>query len=130
VQAGGVALTDPLVVLVDSSTASAAEIVASAVQDAHRATVVGARTFGTGTILQQFMLDDGSALRIGTSEWLTPSGRSIWHDGLVPDQVVALLSGQRPVVPADLAGLSAAKAAAVPDAQLEAALRDVGHTPA
>jgi carboxyl-terminal processing protease len=125
VQAGGVALTDPLVVLVDRSTASAAEIVAGAFQDAHRAIVVGEKTFGTGTVLGQFMLDDGSALRIGTSEWLTPSGRSIWHDGLVPDQVVALSSGQRPVAPADLAGLSAAKAAAVPDAQLKAALRDV-----
>ena len=125
VQAGGVALTDPLVVLVDRSTASSAEIVAGALQDAHRAIVVGEKTFGTGTVLGQFMLDDGSALRIGTSEWLTPSGRSIWHDGLVPDQVVALSSGQRPVAPADLAGLSAAKAAAVPDAQLKAALHDV-----
>jgi carboxyl-terminal processing protease len=130
VQAGGVALTIPLVVLVDQFTASSAEIVASALQDAHRATVVGAKTFGTGTILGQFMLDDGSALRIGTSEWLTPSGRSIWHDGLVPDQVVALSSGQRPMVPADLAGLSAAKAAAVPDSQLKAALRDVEHAAA
>jgi carboxyl-terminal processing protease len=125
VQPGGVALADPLVVLVDRFTASAAEIVAGALQDAHRATVVGATTFGTGTVLGQFMLDDGSALRIGTSEWLTPSGRSIWHDGLVPDQVVALPSGKRPVVPADLAGLSAAKAAAVPDTQLKAALRDL-----
>jgi carboxyl-terminal processing protease len=127
VQTGGVALTDSLVVLVDRSTASSAEIVAGALQDAHRAIVVGEKTFGTGTVLGQFMLDDGSALRIGTSEWLTPSGRSLWHDGLVPDQVVALSSGQRPVAPADLAGLSAAKAAAVPDAQLKAALRDVGR---
>jgi carboxyl-terminal processing protease len=125
VQAGGVAVADPLVVVVDRFTASSAEIVAGALQDAHRAIVVGEKTFGTGTILGQFMLDDGSALRIGTSEWLTPSGRSIWHDGLVPDQVVALSSGQRPVGPADLAGLSAAKVAAVPDAQLKAALRDV-----
>jgi carboxyl-terminal processing protease len=130
VQAGGVALADPLVVLVDRSTASAAEIVAGALQDAHRAIVVGEKTFGTGTVLGQFMLDDGSALRIGTSEWLTPSGRSIWHDGLVPDQVVALSSGQRPVAPADLAGLSAARAAAVPDAQLKAALRDVARAAA
>ena len=125
VQAGGVALTIPLVVLVDGSTASSAEIVAGALQDAHRAIVVGAKTFGTGTVLGQFTLDDGSALRIGTSEWLTPSGRSIWHDGLVPDEVVALPSGERPLTPADLAGLSAAKAAAVPDSQLEAAVRDV-----
>jgi carboxyl-terminal processing protease len=127
VQTGGVALTDSLVVLVDRSTASSAEIVAGALQDAHRAIVVGEKTFGTGTVLGQFMLDDGSALRIGTSEWLTPSGRSLWHDGLVPDQVVALSSGQRPVAPADLAGLSAAKAAALPDAQLKTALRDVGR---
>jgi carboxyl-terminal processing protease len=130
VRTGGVALTDSLVVLVDRSTASSAEIVAGALQDAHRAIVVGEKTFGTGTVLGQFMLDDGSALRIGTSEWLTPSGRSLWHDGLVPDQVVALSSGQRPVAPADLAGLSAAKAAAVPDAQLKAALRDVGRSAA
>ena len=130
VQAGGVAPTTPLVVLVDRTTASSAEIVAGALQDAHRATVVGEKTFGTGTILGQFMLDDGSALRIGTSEWLTPSGRSIWHDGLVPDQAVALPAGQRPVAPAGLAGLSAAKAAAVPDAQLRAAVRDLERAPA
>ena len=125
VQAGGVALTIPLAVIVDQDTASSAEIVAAALQDAHRATLVGEKTFGTGTILGQFMLDDGSALRIGTSEWLTPSGRSIWHDGLVPDQAVALAAGQRPIMPAELAGLPAAKIASLPDPQLRAAIRDV-----
>jgi carboxyl-terminal processing protease len=77
VQPGGVALKTPLVVLVDHGTASAAEIVASALQDSHRATITGQTTFGTGTILGQFSLTDGSALRIGTVEWLTQNGRSI-----------------------------------------------------
>ena len=49
-----------------------------------RATVVGVQTFGTGTVLGEFPLSDGSALRIGTVEWLTPDGRRIWHEGMTP----------------------------------------------
>ena len=62
----GLATDIPMVVLADGQTASAAEIVTGALQDAKRATVVGVKTFGTGTVLGRFDLADGSALRIGT----------------------------------------------------------------
>jgi carboxyl-terminal processing protease len=125
VRGGGVALDTPLVVLVDKGTASSAEIVASALGDSGRATVIGETTFGTGTILGQFSLADGSALRIGTEEWLTRDGTSIWHVGLVPDQVVALASGQHPLTPAEIGALTAALAGKARDAQLRTAIHDL-----
>ena len=90
VKSGGVALHIPVVVLINGGTASAAEIVAGALADSHRATLVGEKTFGTGTILQPFPLEDGSALLLATKEWLTPAGRLIWHQGIPPDSSVAL----------------------------------------
>ena len=74
VTAGGLATDLPMVVLVDGGTASSSEIVTGAIQDAGRAQIVGIKTFGTGTVLGEFPLSDGSALRIGTVEWLTPKG--------------------------------------------------------
>ena len=124
VQPGGVALETPLVVLVDHGTASSAEIVASALQDAHRATIVGESTFGTGTILGQFSLADGSALRIGTEEWLTRNGRSIWHRSLAPDEIVALPRGEQPLTPSELRGFPPAHLAAARDTQFRTALHD------
>jgi len=90
VQSAAQTLSLPMVVLVNKGTASAAEIVAGALQDAHRATLVGEITFGTGTVLREFGLADGSALLLAIEEWLTPSGRVIWHHGIAPDEVVAL----------------------------------------
>jgi len=75
----------PMAVLVDSHTASASEIVAAALQDAGRAVLVGDRTVGTGTVMRQISLSDGSAILLATKEWLTPSGRAIWHTGIEPD---------------------------------------------
>ena len=80
----------PLVVLVNVGSASASEIVAGALQDAGRAKIYGQTTFGTGTVLNEFDLSDGSALLVGTVEWLTPKGREIWHHGITPDVDVAL----------------------------------------
>jgi carboxyl-terminal processing protease len=119
---GGLAVDLPLVVLVDQGTASAAEIVSGAIQDAGRALVVGEKTFGTGTVLGEFPLSDGSALRIGTVEWLTPKGRVIWHEGIAPDVVVARPTGVAPVVPDDLRSMSAAGLKALKDPQLKKAL--------
>jgi carboxyl-terminal processing protease len=119
---GGLAVDLPLVVLVDQGTASAAEIVSGAIQDAGRALVVGEKTFGTGTVLGEFPLSDGSALRIGTVEWLTPKGRVIWHAGIAPDVVVARPAGVAPVVPDDLRSMSAADLKALKDPQLKKAL--------
>ena len=102
VQRGGVAPTLPLIVLIDEGTASGAEIVAGALQDARRAKLVGETTFGTGTVLEGFPLSDGSSLLLAVREWLTPKGRTIWHKGIVPDVRVdlppngALLSPARP----------------------------------
>jgi carboxyl-terminal processing protease len=118
VKAGGTATSIPLAVIVDQATASAAEIVAGAIQDAHRAPLVGTTTFGTGTVLTQYTLADGSALRIGTEQWLTPSGREIWHHGITPDHVVALATGVEPVVPDQLKTLGASGLATSRDAQL------------
>ncbi len=110
----------PLVVLANGSTASAAEIVTGCIQDAGRAKVVGEKTFGTGTVLGQFKLADGSVLRIGTERWLTRNGRPIWHEGLDPDYTVALASGVAPITPNDIqnGNLTAAQLAASGDAQL------------
>jgi len=122
VKPGGLATTIPLVVLVDNGTASAAEIVSGAIQDAGRATLIGEKTFGTGTVLGEFPLADGSALRIGTVEWLTPKGRVIWHNGIVPDQTVARAADTDPIVPDDLRSITAAQVKAIKDPQLVKAL--------
>ena len=69
--------TSPIVVLVNRNTDSSAEIVTAALKENNRATVIGETTFGTGTILEQINLPDGSALSLGTLEWLTPNGHFV-----------------------------------------------------
>jgi carboxyl-terminal processing protease len=93
VQPGGVATDLPMVCLIDQGTASSAEILAGALQDHHRAKLVGMRTFGTGTVLGEFHLSDGSAVLLAIAEWLTPDGRKIWHKGISPDVEVSLPDG-------------------------------------
>ncbi len=122
VKEGGTATEMPLVVLIDAGSASAAEIVSGAIQDAGRAQLVGEQTFGTGTVLSEFALSDGSALRIGTVEWLTPNGRVIWHEGITPDVAVERPEGVEPVVPDDLAEMSASEVTSLGDPQLRRAL--------
>lgn len=90
VRSDGVATSLPLVVLINGGTSSGAEIVAGALQDAHRAKLIGEKTFGTGTVLETFSLSDGSALMLAIEEWLTPAGKVIWHRGIFPDVVVNL----------------------------------------
>ena len=125
VSPGGVATDLPLVVVVDGNTASSAEIVSGALQDAGRAKVVGETTFGTGTVLGEFDLSDGSALRVGTVEWLTPSGRRIWHEGIAPDVPIAMPPDVEPLSPDDIARLTAATVASIDDTQLAKALEVV-----
>jgi carboxyl-terminal processing protease len=127
---GGAATDVPLVVLIDRSTASSAEIVSGALQDAGRAQLIGETTFGTGTVLGEFPLEDGSALRVGTTEWLTPKGRRIWHEGIVPDVAVERPDDVRPVVPDDLRSMTPAQADDVSDPQLARALTVVASATA
>ena len=81
--------TTPLVVLVDAGTASAAEIVAAALQERGRAVVVGGRTYGKGSVQEPSRLSDGSALELTVGRYLTPSGRSLEGVGVEPDVAVA-----------------------------------------
>ena len=99
VKPGGEATEIPLAVLVNGGTASGAEIMAGALRDAHRGSLVGETTFGTGTVLSEFKLSDGSALLLAIEEWLTPSGDVIWHKGIKPNFVVPLAAGASPLFP-------------------------------
>ncbi len=97
-EAGGVA-TDPairVICLVDGGSASASEIVAGALQDSKRATLVGQTTFGKGTVQQwQELTGEGGAFRLTIARWLTPAKRWIHDVGLEPDVAVT--------IPADVA---------------------------
>ena len=119
---GPMALDVPLIVLIDGGTASAAEITAGALQDYERGKLVGERTFGTGTVLEPFELSDGSAVLLATSEWLTPKGRQIWHEGISPDIEVALPEGASILMPEMEGNLDAAALKRTEDVQLLKAL--------
>ena len=82
----------PIVVLIDSGSASAAEIVAGAIQDQHRGIVMGERSFGKGSVQTLLQLDDTTALRLTTARYYTPSGRSVQEGGIEPDIQVPQLS--------------------------------------
>ncbi len=84
----------PVVVLVDSGSASGAEIVAGALRDHGRATLMGERTYGKGSVQTVMPLRDGEALKLTTSRYFTPSGRSIQERGLEPDVRIAAKTGE------------------------------------
>lgn len=111
----------PLVVLVNVGSASASEIVAGALQDSGRAKIYGQTTFGTGTVLNEFDLSDGSALLVGTVEWLTPKGREIWHHGITPDVDVALPATSHVLTPDDMKSNGTSAVTSANDTQLKAA---------
>lgn len=93
--ASGHPLTNkPLVVLVDKGSASASEILAGALQDDKRATLVGTRTFGKGLVQAVEPLQDGSALKLTIAKYYTPLGRDINHVGIAPDTTVELTSSK------------------------------------
>lgn len=122
VEKGGVSLHFPMVGLVNGGTASAAEIVAGALQDQQRAILVGTKTFGTGTVLEKFPLSDGSALLLAVEEWLTPDGHTIWHKGITPNVVVNLPEGATPLFPDQERGMTPQQLRESKDLQLLNAL--------
>jgi carboxyl-terminal processing protease len=87
--AGDVLRGAPLVVLIDGGSASGAEIVAGALRDHDRATLMGERTFGKGSVQTVIPLRHGQALKLTTSRYYTPSGASIHERGLEPDYVIS-----------------------------------------
>ena len=98
-KAGTATLGAPFAVLVDGDSASAAEIVAGAVQDDKTGTLVGTRTFGKGLVQETFALPDGGAIKLTTARYLTPAGRDIDKVGITPDVVVEQPAGAHPGEP-------------------------------
>ena len=118
-------LTDaPLAVLINEGSASSSEILAGALRDNGRATAIGKTTFGTGTVLSEFVLRDGSSILLGVAEWLTPKGDFIRETGIVPDVEVKLGEGAEPLAPQEVRNLSREEALAR-DAQLRRAFEDL-----
>ena len=96
----------PMAVMVNEGSASSSEILAGALRDNDRAAVIGETTFGTGTVLSEFVLRDGSAILLGVAEWLTPDGDSIRETGIVPDEKVPLGEDAEPLTPGEARDLS------------------------
>jgi carboxyl-terminal processing protease len=103
--------------LIDGDTASAAEIVAGAIQDDGVGTLVGTRTFGKGVVQSVFPLPDGSAFKVTTARYTTPKGRDIDGVGIAPDVAVSQPAGTTHGDPAT-------------DPQLRAALDLLARSPA
>jgi carboxyl-terminal processing protease len=114
-------LDAPLVVLIDEGSASCAEILAGALKDNGRARILGKRTSGIGTVIEDYPLSDGSTVYLAVAEWLTPSGDLNWGVGIAPTVETELEEGQQARAPEEVRGLSMEETLAK-DAQLERAL--------
>ncbi len=109
----------PLVVLINGGSASASEITAGSLQDQKRATIIGMKSFGKGTVQEILDLPGGSTLRVTTAKWLTPAGHDISKKGITPDIVIdrtpdEYRAGKDPQLDAALAVLSGKKVESQP----------------
>jgi carboxyl-terminal processing protease len=119
----------PMVVLVNLGSASASEIVSGCLQDLHRAVILGEKTFGKGSVQSIFPLDDGSALKLTTAKYYTPSHRVIHEHGITPDVIVPMSDEEKGALilkrsPGGLAALNPEERARIEtlqDVQLERA---------
>lgn len=100
---GGSALDVPLVMVVNRGSASASEVVAAALKEAGRATVVGSRTFGKNTVQQRFSLGNGGAIKLTIARWVTPAGNDFGESGVTPDFAGPFPPELTPAEVADLA---------------------------
>ena len=116
VTGNGRAYGNSLVVLVNENSASASEITAGAIKDHNRGKLVGVKTFGKGSVQQDFKLRDNSDLHLTIAEWLTPNRHSIEKTGITPDKIVSLPSA------ADEYSVEQAPNSFAKDLQLTAAL--------
>jgi carboxyl-terminal processing protease len=116
VTGNGRAYGNSLVVLVNENSASASEITAGAIKDHNRGKLVGVKTFGKGSVQQDFRLRDNSDLHLTIAEWLTPNHHSIEKTGITPDKTVTLASA------ADEYSVEQAPNSFAKDLQLTAAL--------
>ena len=126
----------PIVVLVNSGSASASEIVAGALQDHQRAVIMGNQTFGKGSVQTIQPISNGAALKLTTARYYTPSGRSIQAEGIEPDILLDHLtltqndfSKNRTVFEADLKGHLEQKSKNSPDRKPEEAARLINDYP-
>jgi carboxyl-terminal processing protease len=103
---GGAAIGVPVIILVDQGTASAAEILAAALRDQGRATLVGLPTYGKGTVQTFYDLEDGSGLKLTTARYYTPLGNSLESKGIIPDVTVAAITPEE-IVAGDVKGSGA-----------------------
>ncbi len=129
VRRGGIATEIPMAVLINAGSASSAEILAGALQDYDRAELIGETTFGTGTVLEPFVLADGSALMLGTRQWLTAEGRTIRKQGVAPDEEVVVSVGTDLLTANELEEMTAEEVLASEDVQLLKALEVLDELP-
>lgn len=123
---GGSATDLPLAVLVNANSASSAEILAAALGEAGRASVIGEPTFGTATVLRTFALDNGGELRVGTTQWLTPKGELVRGKGITPNEIVELPAGIPALTPAQARDLTPETLQSSGDTQLLRAIELLG----
>jgi carboxyl-terminal processing protease len=112
----------PMAVLIDLGTASSAEIVSGGLQGAGRAELIGETTFGTGTVLREFPLSDGSAIRLAIERWLTPEGELIFDRGITPAIEVIHGPEERALEPDEVEALGPEAIPTMEDAQMRRAL--------
>jgi carboxyl-terminal processing protease len=122
VEGNGLAREIQLVVIVNQGSASASEIVAGALQENGRAKIVGMPTVGTGTVLRPFSLSDGSVLRLGVTNWLTPKQELIKGQGVQPDLVIEQENTIQLMDSIQLSEINAGEVRTHPDLQFQAAL--------
>ncbi len=118
----GLAREIPLIALINPGTASAGEIMAGALQQNGRARLVGETTLGTGTVLRPYQLSDGSVLRLGVTNWLTPDQSLLKDEGVSPDVPITLQSAIAPLDSFALEEMTAEDLKSIEDPQFKSAL--------